>query len=223
MNNYDPIERPPSAATIGSIASSSSRKSNRSGRRLGQPPSLLPAPTLTPPQSRIFEACTSTAAFFIYAQQSVILSLHHDTLAVERRFIGHKDDVLWIEADNMSDRGGGRMIASYDNSMKTIFWDVMDGEEKARVEPYGDIRVAAWMKNGHISFGTWTKQIWINTNLSGNSHGNITLFDPYSRENLTVRTIFDPITALAPASDCQTFAIGYVEWNLKNLADELDI
>jgi WD40 repeat protein len=44
----------------------------------------------------------------------------------------------------------------------------------------------------------------------GNAQGNIILFEPSTSEHLSARTIFDPITALAPASDCRTFAIGYV-------------
>lgn len=45
---------------------------------------------------------------------------------------------------------------------------------------------------------------------TGNAQGNIILFEPSTSEHLSARTIFDPITALAPASDCRTFAIGYV-------------
>lgn len=43
----------------------------------------------------------------------------------------------------------------------------------------------------------------------GNAQGNIILFEPSTSEHLSARTIFDPITALAPAADCRTFAIGY--------------
>ena len=42
----------------------------------------------------------------------------------------------------------------------------------------------------------------------GNSQGSVTLFDVSTNEHVSARTIFDPITALAPASDCQTYAIG---------------
>jgi len=45
----------------------------------------------------------------------------------------------------------------------------------------------------------------------GNAQGNIILFEPSTSEHLSARTIFDPITALAPASDCRTFAIGCVQ------------
>jgi hypothetical protein len=44
----------------------------------------------------------------------------------------------------------------------------------------------------------------------GNAQGNIILFEPSTSEHLSARTIFDPITALAPAADCRTFAIGCV-------------
>lgn len=43
---------------------------------------------------------------------------------------------------------------------------------------------------------------------TGNAQGNIILFEPATSEHLSSRTIFDPITALAPAADCRTFAIG---------------
>lgn len=36
------------------------------------------------------------------------------------------------------------------------------------------------------------------------------LFEPPTSEHISARTIFDPITALAPATDCRTYAIGYV-------------
>ena len=41
---------------------------------------------------------------------------------------------------------------------------------------------------------------------TGNAQGNIILFEPSTSEHLSARTIFDPITAIAPASDCRTFA-----------------
>jgi len=45
---------------------------------------------------------------------------------------------------------------------------------------------------------------------AGNSQGNVIIFNPSNTEHESARTIFDPITALAPASDCQTYAIGSV-------------
>jgi hypothetical protein len=46
--------------------------------------------------------------------------------------------------------------------------------------------------------------------LEGNGKGDVILFEPSTSEHVSTRTIFDPITALAPASDCRTYAIGYV-------------
>lgn len=46
-------------------------------------------------------------------------------------------------------------------------------------------------------------------NQTGNTQGNVILFEPSTSEHLSSRTIFDPVTAIAPASDCRTFAIGY--------------
>ena len=36
------------------------------------------------------------------------------------------------------------------------------------------------------------------------------LFEPATSDHISARTIFDPITAIAPSSDCKTYAIGYV-------------
>jgi hypothetical protein len=105
-------------------------------------------------RARLFDSCAATAAYFLCAQRSSVLVLHHDTLAIERRFAGHAGaDVLWIEVDNHSERGAGRMVASYDARHLTIVWDLFTGEQLQRVEPYEDILVAAWMRNGIVSFG----------------------------------------------------------------------
>ena len=79
-------------------------------------------------RGRLFDACAATAAYFLCAQRSSVLVLHHDTLAIERRFAGHAGaDVLWIEVDNHSERGAGRMVASYDARHLTIVWDLFTG------------------------------------------------------------------------------------------------
>jgi hypothetical protein len=43
---------------------------------------------------------------------------------------------------------------------------------------------------------------------AGNAQGNVILFEPSTSEHISARTIFDPITALAPSADCRNFAIG---------------
>lgn len=50
--------------------------------------------------------------------------------------------------------------------------------------------------------------------LAGNVQGNVILFEPATSEHSSARTIYDPVTSLAPAQDCQTFAIGYVRSGL---------
>lgn len=45
------------------------------------------------------------------------------------------------------------------------------------------------------------------------------LFEPSTSEHVSARTIFDPITALAPGSDCQTYAIGYAYAVLQDRAN----
>jgi hypothetical protein len=44
----------------------------------------------------------------------------------------------------------------------------------------------------------------------GDSQGGVIRFEPPTSEHVSARTIFDPITALAPGADCRTYAIGYM-------------
>jgi hypothetical protein len=60
------------------------------------------------------------------------------------------------------------------------------------------------LKASEVSTGLLTEL------LSGNGKGEVILFEPPTSEHISARTIFDPITALAPATDCRTYAIGYV-------------
>lgn len=160
-----------------------------------------PPPTLTPENTdQEFESCAATASFLLYAQRNIVLVLHHDTLAIERRFDLHREDVLWIQVDNTSERGSGRLAVSYDAGSTAIVWDILTGGEVARFSSYENMRVANFMRNGNIAFG--------------NDQGNIILFEPSTSEHISARTIFDPITAIAPASDCRAFAIGYLNGSI---------
>ncbi|KAI8941418.1 hypothetical protein NX059_002640 [Plenodomus lindquistii] len=155
----------------------------------------------TPGQDEFaFEPCAATGSFLLYAQRNEILVLHHDTLAIERRFTRHREDVSWISVDTTSERGAGKLCVSYDAGSTAIVWDILTGDEVARFASYEQIRVAAWMRNGNVAFG--------------NAQGNIILFESSTSEHLSARTLFDPITALAPASDCRTFAIGYLNGSI---------
>lgn len=173
-----------------------------------------PTPSITPGSDEFaFEPCAATASFLLYAQRNVILCLHHDTLAVERRFTRHREDVSWISADTVSERGAGRLVVSYDAGSTAIVWDLLTGDEVARFASYDQIRVASWMRNGNVAFGGCTFQDCrrgpaVSNTPTGNAQGNIILFEPATSEHISARTIFDPITALAPAADCRTFAIG---------------
>ncbi|PGH14492.1 hypothetical protein AJ79_02985 [Helicocarpus griseus UAMH5409] len=142
-----------------------------------------------------FDPCASTASLFLYAQGSSILCLHHDTLAVDRRFDRHQERIQFISVDNVSERGAGRLVVSYDVSQTAIVWDLFTGQEISRFASFEKIRVATWMRNGNVSFG--------------NAKGEVILYEPATSEHVSSRTIFDPITALAPANDCRTYAIGY--------------
>ncbi|KAL9107389.1 MAG: hypothetical protein Q9227_007673 [Pyrenula ochraceoflavens] len=151
-------------------------------------------PVPRPPDAS-FEPCAATASLFVYAQGPTVVCLHHDTLAVERRFQKHAENIQLISVDNVSERGAGRLVVSYDVGMTAIVWDLFTGHEIARFVSFEHIKVAAWMRNGNVAFG--------------NVKGEIILFEPSSSEHISARTIFDPITALAPSSDCRTYAIGY--------------
>ncbi|KAJ5782675.1 hypothetical protein N7457_004449 [Penicillium paradoxum] len=153
---------------------------------------MAPPPPVTKPG---FQACASTASLFLYAQGSTILCLHHDTLAIERRFQSHQENIEFISVDNVSERGAGRLVVSYDVGQTAIVWDIFTGTEIARLASLEHLRIASWMRNGNVAFG--------------NGKGEVILFEPSTSEYISARTIFDPITALAPAADCRTYAIGY--------------
>ncbi|KAI4142099.1 MAG: hypothetical protein LQ341_003311 [Variospora aurantia] len=160
-----------------------------------------------------FEPCAATASIFLYAQGSSIICLHHDTLAIDRRFELHKERILFLSVDNVSERGAGRLVVSYDAGQTAIVWDLFTGDEIARFASYEPIKVAAWMKNGNVAFGIShfirRERMGVDCIL-GNSQGSVILFEPSTSEHISARTIFDPITAIAPAADCQTYAIGYL-------------
>lgn len=99
------------------------------------------------------EPCAATPSLFLYAQGPLILCLHHDTLALERRFAGHRETVQLISVDIVSERDAGRLVVSYDVGQTAIVWDLFTGDEKARFASYEQIKVAAWMRNGNVAFG----------------------------------------------------------------------
>ena len=112
-----------------------------------------PMPSRTQGAVARFEACASTASLFLYAQGSAILCLHHDTLALERRFENHKDDIIFISVDNVSERGAGRLVISYDASKTAIIWDLFTGSVIARFASFEQLKAASWMRNGNVAFG----------------------------------------------------------------------
>ncbi|EHK26592.1 uncharacterized protein TRIVIDRAFT_50286 [Trichoderma virens Gv29-8] len=80
-------------------------------------------------------------------------------------------------------------------TITAIVWDLMTGDEISRFVSYETLTVASWMRNGNVAFG--------------NTQGNIILFEPTTSEHISARTIDQiAVTALAPSSDCRTFAIG---------------
>ncbi|KAE8152190.1 hypothetical protein BDV25DRAFT_138131 [Aspergillus avenaceus] len=156
---------------------------------------VAPPATSNEVTASTFEPCASTASLFLYAQGSVILCLHHDTLALERRFENHTHDIGFISVDNVSERGAGRLVVSYDVGQTAIVWDLFTGSVLARFASFEQLKVATWMRNGNVAFG--------------NEKGEVVIFEPSTSEHISCHTIVDPITALAPSSDCRTYAIGY--------------
>jgi len=161
----------------------------------------MPTKTSPPPPARYFEPSAATASMFLYAQGASIVCAHHDTLTIERRFARHGEEVQLLAVDNVSDVGAGRLVVSYDAGQTAIVWDILTGDEVARFASYENLTCAAWMRNGNVAFG--------------NIQGNVILFEPTTSEHISARTIDQiSITAIAPAADCRTFAIGYQNGSL---------
>lgn len=81
--------------------------------------------------------------------------MHHDTLAVDRKFSEHNSDVLLIAADNVSEHGAGRLAVSYDADQLALVWDMLTGKMVASFASYSPLKVATWMRNGYIAFGEY--------------------------------------------------------------------
>ena len=108
------------------------------------------------------DPCAATASIFLFAQNNSILCLHHDTLAIERRFEKHKNEIVLLSVDNVSERGAGRLVVSYDAGQTAIVWDLFTGDEIARFASYEQIKVASWMRNGNVAFG---EQVYVQVKL----------------------------------------------------------
>ncbi|KAI4593264.1 hypothetical protein KJ359_009992 [Pestalotiopsis sp. 9143b] len=150
---------------------------------------------------KYFEPAAATASMLLYGQGSSVVVAHHDSLTIERRFSRHSAEVQLLSVDTQSEIGAGRLVVSYDADMTAIVWDLMTGDEVARFASYENLTCAAWMRNGNVAFG--------------NSQGSIILFEPTTSEHISARTIDQiTVTAIAPAADCRTFAIGYQNGSL---------
>jgi len=103
--------------------------------------------------TRYFEPCAATANMFLYAQGTSVVCCHHDTLAIERRFVRHSDEIQLLAVDNHSDIGAGRLVVSYDQGQTAIVWDLLTGDEVARFASYENLTCASWMRNGNVAFG----------------------------------------------------------------------
>lgn len=102
---------------------------------------------------RDFEPCAATASMFLYAQGNSVVCAHHDTLAIERRFLQHTEDISLLAVDTISDKGNGRLVLSYDVGQTCIVWDLMTGVTIQKFSSFSDFTAAAWMRNGNACFG----------------------------------------------------------------------
>ncbi|QSZ36028.1 hypothetical protein DSL72_007152 [Monilinia vaccinii-corymbosi] len=184
-----------SIARTRSISMRSGHSSQGNGATLAE----VSMPSISVP--RDFEPCAATASMFLYVQGNSVVCAHHDTLKIERRFARHTEEIKLLAVDNISERGAGRLVVSYDAGQTAIVWDCMTGDEIARFASYENLTVAAWMRNGNVAFG--------------NAQGNVILFEPTTSEHISARTLDQiPVTALAPAADCRTYAIGFSNGSL---------
>jgi hypothetical protein len=103
--------------------------------------------------ARYFDQCAATASMFLYAQGTSVVCCHYDTLAIERRFARHSEEVQLLAVDNHSDIGAGRLVVSYDAGQTAIVWDLLTGDEIARFASYENLTCATWMRNGNVAFG----------------------------------------------------------------------
>jgi hypothetical protein len=117
--------------------------------------SLPKGKTAATVQSSVLQPSASTGSLFLYAQGSTVICLHHDSLAVERRFQKHTDTILLIAVDNVSETGAGRLVVTYDARQTAIVWDLFTGDQISRFASYEPLKVASWMRNGNIAFGAW--------------------------------------------------------------------
>ncbi|KAI0536048.1 hypothetical protein GGR58DRAFT_416159 [Xylaria digitata] len=177
---------------------SSAGRSSRKGKVASEPRDFT-SPSIP---MKYFEPTAATDQMLLYGQGNSVVVAHHDSLAIERRFSRHSAEVQLLAVDTQSaTMGNGRFVVSYDVDMTAIVWDLMTGEEVARFSSYENLTCAVWMRNGNVAFG--------------NVQGNVILFEPMTSEHISARTIDQiPITALAPAADCRTFAIGYQNGSL---------
>ncbi|KAI8964748.1 hypothetical protein F5Y11DRAFT_69542 [Daldinia sp. FL1419] len=190
-SSYQTMPRHRNAST------SSAGRSSRKGKVAAEPREFASPTTL----ARYFEPTAATASMLLYGQGNSVVVAHHDSLTIERRFTRHSAEVHLLAVDTQSEMGAGRLVVSYDADMTAIVWDLMTGDEVARFASYETLTCAAWMRNGNVAFG--------------NTQGNVILFEPTTSEHISARTIDQiPVSALAPAADCRTFAIGYQNGSL---------
>ncbi|KAI0202659.1 hypothetical protein F4808DRAFT_458825 [Astrocystis sublimbata] len=195
-SNYQPSSHHRNASR------SSAGRSSRKGIGASEPRERDREFTTPNMPSKYFEPTAATDKMFLYGQGNSVVVAHHDSLTIERRFSRHSAEVQLLAVDTQSaTMGNGRFVVSYDADMTAIVWDLMTGEEVARFASYENLTCAVWMRNGNVAFG--------------NVQGNVILFEPMTSEHISARTIDQiPITALAPAADCRTFAIGYQNGSL---------
>lgn len=134
------------------MASASLTRQRSMSNRLETPQIILPKGKEVATEIP-FEPCAATASHFLFAQGATVVVLHHDTLALERRFQSHTEKIEMISVDNVSERNSGRLVVTYDVGKTAIIWDLFSGQQVSRFASFDPLLVAAWMRNGNIAFG----------------------------------------------------------------------
>ena len=127
-------------------------RSTSSGSR-PHPRSTTPSNVVNAYPSPESQPCAATTSTFLFAQGKNIVCLRHGSLTVDRRFEKHRAPIQLLSVDNVSERGQGRLVASYDADQVAILWDLLSGDELSRFSSFQPLKVAAWMKNGNVAFG----------------------------------------------------------------------
>jgi WD40 repeat protein len=103
--------------------------------------------------NRRFHPCAATPSMLLYANGNSIFCARYNTLIIERRFTCHTETIRLLAVDNISEKGTGRLVVSYDEGQTAIIWDCLTGEELSKFAAYQAITAVSWCRNGNVVMG----------------------------------------------------------------------